>query len=164
MTRHGRKQGALLALGLLAVCSESTAQDASADRCIAASARYNRLPEALLLAIRRQEGGRIGYWHNNPDGSMDYGVMQINSRWLPVLAPKGYTAVALVYNACASIAAGSWILAQQLAGRSTWNQPRANAAAYWRAIGDYHSHTPELNRAYAEEIWARYLHLSGQKP
>ncbi len=124
--------------------------------CMESAARYYSLPIALLRAIRAQEGGSAGAWSLNTDGSVDYGVMQINSRWLPRLEQRGYTARALVYDACASIVAGAWILAHALADHDAWNRTGVNPTVYWRAIGNYHSRTPQLNRTYAEQIWARY--------
>jgi soluble lytic murein transglycosylase-like protein len=129
--------------------------------CMESAARYYSLPVALLRAIRAQEGGTAGAWSLNTDGSVDYGVMQINSRWLPRLEQRGYTARALVYDACASIVAGAWILAHAMAERGAWNRSGVNPTVYWQAIGNYHSHTPQRNRAYAEKVWARYLREVG---
>lgn len=123
--------------------------------CFEAAARYYKLPVSLLRAVRSIEGGSVGMWNVDADGSIDYGVMQINSHWLPVLAAKGYTAGALTYDACASIFAGGWILAQTLTAHHAWNRADVNADAFWRGVGDYHSHTPRLNRDYAERVWRR---------
>jgi soluble lytic murein transglycosylase-like protein len=159
MELRGRRRVRTLAFSLVLICADAAAETSDEQRCIEASARYNRLPPALLLAIRRQEAGRVGLWRGNADGSYDYGVMQINSRWLPKMEARGYTAQALVYDACASIAAGAWILAQALAAHGSWDRRDAAARAYWLAVGDYHSKTPALNRAYAERVWTRYLDL-----
>lgn len=148
------------ALVLTLSASPAAAQTLPASheaQCIEAAARYNAVPVALLRAIREQEGGTVGSWHVNADGSLDYGVMQINSRWLPLLSRSGYTASVLVYDACASINVGAWILAQALANRGAWNHDGAVPDAYWRAVGEYHSRTPRRNRAYAEQVWSRYL-------
>ena len=152
-----RQNFAFVIVGLIAApaCADSLNSLREAH-CIEASARYNRIPAALLRAIRLQEGGRAGGWHINRDGSIDYGVMQINSRWLPLLTQKGYNASALTYDPCASIAAGAWILAQALGHYGAWNRSEADGRIYWRAVGDYHSHTPTLNRGYAEQVWNRY--------
>ncbi len=128
--------------------------------CLEVSARYNQIPVNLLRAVRWQEAGRVGDWHVNADGSVDYGVMQINSRWLPLLTPLGYSAGTLTYDACANIMAGAWILAQALEKYGAWNRSRFDGRVYWRAVGDYHSHTPNLNRTYAEQVWARYRQQS----
>ncbi|MDB5987851.1 MAG: trbN [Nevskia sp.] len=158
-----RLTAAILITGLSAVPVHADPIDAAHEaQCIDASARYNQIPAALLQAIRRQEGGRVGGWHVNPDASVDYGVMQINSRWLPLLTERGYTASVLTYDACASIAAGAWILAQTLADDDAWNRAEIDGHLYWRAVGDYHSHMPRLNRIYAEQVWTRYRHQNAQ--
>ncbi len=46
---------------------------------------YN-LPPRVLPAIHGVEGGQVGSVHVNADGSQDLGYMQVNTRWLPVLA------------------------------------------------------------------------------
>ena len=146
-----------ISIGLVAIPAWGDPTGAAREgRCIETSARYNGIPTALLAAIRSQEGGRVGTWHVNADRSVDYGVMQINSRWLPLIVAKGYTAGALTYDACASIAAGAWILAQSLAASGAWNSIDPDDRIYWRAVGSYHSRTPSLNRAYAELVGRRY--------
>ena len=148
---------AIVILFLLPSPAHAAAGDAAREsRCIEASALYNRIPALLLRSIRLQEGGRVGGWSFNRDGSIDYGVMQINSRWLPLLTRQGYSAAVLTYDSCACIAAGAWILVQALARYGAWNRSDIDGRVYWRAIGDYHSHTPALNRAYAEQVWTRY--------
>lgn len=152
-----RQNFAFVIVGLIAAPVYADSVDSLREaRCIEASASYNRIPAALLRAIRLQEGGRAGGWHTNPDGSVDYGVMQINSRWLPLLTPKGYNAGALTYDSCASVAAAAWILSHALAQYGAWNRSEINGNVYWRAVGDYHSHTPARNRGYAEQVWNRY--------
>jgi hypothetical protein len=156
--RLQKARAALLIAAFLAAAPahanpESSAREA---QCLENAARYYSLPLGLLRAIRRSEGGSTGGWRRNADGSLDYGVMQINSRWLPRLARAGYTAQVLVYDACASIAAGAWILAQALAEGGAWNRGDVDPSAYWRAVGNYHSRTPPRNRRYAERVWARY--------
>jgi soluble lytic murein transglycosylase-like protein len=149
------------AFGLLLICALAATSVAASPaiveaQCIARSANFNALPGDLLRAIRDQEGGRVGAWSENADGSIDYGVMQINSRWLRQLSPLGYTAQRLTYDACASIAAGAWILAHALADHGAWNDANVDPRRYWAAVGDYHSHTTARNRSYARQVWARY--------
>lgn len=144
----------------LAVLTVICATQNSVERiCLSRMAARFEVPVALLTAVREQEGGRVGSWHANADGSFDYGVMQINSRWLPQLELQGYSAKLLTYDACASIAAGAWILSNALADAGVWRTDAADPHAYWRAVGRYHSLTPSLNRAYAEGVWARYSRL-----
>ncbi|MDE0855704.1 MAG: lytic transglycosylase domain-containing protein [Nevskia sp.] len=162
MLRHGLS----IAFALLTPATANAAARLPADeqQCLEAAARRYSLPPLLLSAIRRQEGGQAGYWHYNRDGSFDYGAMQINSRWLSKLGARGYTAKALVYNSCANITAGAWILAEQLAAHRSWGIIDADPRTYWAGVGDYHSHTPALNRSYAVRIWRRYLLLAEPQP
>ncbi|GAC1632180.1 MAG: hypothetical protein NVS9B10_26360 [Nevskia sp.] len=152
---------------LLAVVTVICATQNSVERiCLSRMAARFGVPQALLAAVREQEGGRVGGWNANADGSFDYGIMQINSRWLPQLELQGYSAKVLTYDACASIAAGAWILSNALADAGVWRKDAADPHAYWRAVGRYHSRTPSLNRAYAEGVWARYSRLkaAGSSP
>jgi hypothetical protein len=161
--RSARRWTLSMALTLISPAYGVSQPSLRETQCIEASARYYGLPSALLQAIRVQEGGSPGSWRRNADGSLDYGVMQINSRWLPRLTRAGYTASVLTYDACASIAAGAWILAHSLADHDAWNRPNAGANAYWRAVGDYHSHSPWRNRWYAERVWMRYQQLASAR-
>jgi soluble lytic murein transglycosylase-like protein len=161
------RYGMSLAVGLVFFASADAGATSETRelKCIEASARFNGISPQLLLAVRQQEGGRPGFWHRNANGSFDYGVMQINSRWLPVLAPRGYTAAVLTDDVCASIAAGAWILAKTLFAHSVWNLADADPMAFWKAVGEYHSFKPGLNRTYAELVWARYRNLlTGRRP
>ena len=127
--------------------------------CLRRAADHFDLPVLLLTAIRQQEGGEAGSLHRNTNGSVDYGVMQINSIWLPRLETAGYTASILRWDACYNIMAGAWILARAMHDEHVWRRRRPGAVAFWRAVGAYHSRTPRLNRAYAQKIWRRYQGL-----
>lgn len=95
----------------------------------AAAHRYN-LPVELLFAIGQVESSHkvtaVGY---NSDGSRDLGVMQINSRWLPVLANYGIGEQDLLSKPCTNIQVGAWILAQE-AARTGYS---------WYTIGAYNA-------------------------
>ena len=61
----------------------------------------------LLEAIARVESNMDPKAVNrNPDGSYDYGLMQINSRWHKVLGKRWQ----YVSNACYNVMVGAWIL------------------------------------------------------
>ena len=59
--------------------------------CLVAAARKHGLDYALVRSIAEQESRfnplavRAPYAAGNRDGSVDYGLMQINSSWLPTL-------------------------------------------------------------------------------
>ena len=106
------------------------------------------LPPRVLPAIQEVEGGRPGIVHANTDGTLDLGVMQINTRWLEPLARYTGTAPAVVYQrlrdeACYNIAAAGAIM------RSALDETGGDLL---RAVGNYHSHIPRLNLAYRAEV------------
>ncbi len=112
--------------------------------CMALAAAFNHLPPKALPQIQAAEGGRNGTAHMNPNGSVDYGVMQINSQWVPALAKStGWTETAvrvhLMYDACFNINAAGAILREDL--REAHGDLR-------RALAFYHSHNPSLNQTY----------------
>ena len=89
-----------------------------------AGSRYQIAP-ALLYAIARTESALDPEAsHRNRDGSVDIGLMQINSAWLPELARHGISAREL-WDPCTNIHVGAWVLAQQISKLGmTWNAQR----------------------------------------
>ncbi|MBS1089579.1 lytic transglycosylase domain-containing protein [Gluconobacter wancherniae] len=118
--------------------------------CMMASALHYHLPPRVLPSIQRVEGVATGSVHNNTDGSVDMGLMQINSRWILPIAKMTHlqpaqVAARLTLEPCFNIAAAAMIL------RTALNR---NAGNMLRAIGDYHSRTPLLNMAYQQKVIA----------
>jgi hypothetical protein len=116
--------------------------------CMTLVASLYHLPPRVLPAIQSVEGGRPGIMHRNMDGTVDLGVMQINTRWLAPLSRYTHTPEALVFlrlrdNACYNIAAAGAIM------RVALNETGGDLL---RAVGDYHSHTPRLNLAYRMQV------------
>lgn len=112
--------------------------------CMALVASLYHLPPRVLPAIQAAEGGYPGLEHTNTNGTRDLGVMQVNTVWLVPLVRYTGTPVTTVYrrlrdNACYNIAAAGAIMRTQL---------DATHDGLLQAIGNYHSHTPDLNRAY----------------
>ena len=106
------------------------------------------LPPRVLPSIQRVEGGRPGLVHHNKDGTDDYGVMQVNTRWLVPLSRYTRTSVEtvrrrLTTEPCYNIAAAGAIM------RSSLNEVGGDLM---RAVGDYHSHTHALNLSYQTEV------------
>lgn len=114
--------------------------------CINQAAIAYHVSASMIISILKIEGGRNGVKSRNKDGSYDYGPMQINSRWLSVVVPYGYTEHDLQYNPCINVAVGTWILANNMAKGKT----------VWSGVGDYHSHNPVLNQNYRQKV--RYFH------
>lgn len=85
-----------------------------------AGAHYGIAPAVLSAIARTESKLDPSAVHTNPDGSSDVGLMQVNSRWFPVLRQAGISSAAL-YQPCTSIWAGAWILAQAFARHGyTW--------------------------------------------
>ena len=96
---------------------------------------------APLELIRDVEGGRPGSASRNDNGTVDLGVMQVNSWWLPRLEALGITRNELQYDTCINVAVAAWIYVQEFEQTSDMA----------RAVAAYHSPT----RRYQ----ARYLRL-----
>lgn len=111
--------------------------------CINAAARHQRLPADILWAIRMQEGGQRGLISRNKDGSVDVGVMQINSIHFEEFQKKwGIKPSWLVHSNCISIYAGAYVLRREI----------DRSGEFWRGVGSYNSRTPSLNKQYREKI------------
>ena len=112
--------------------------------CMALVAQIYALPPRVLPSIQAVEGGRPGLVMTNRNGSEDYGVMQVNSVWLPALVRyTGLTAAEvrerLIERPCFNIAAAGLIMRTHL---------DASGGDLMRAVGNYHSHTPVLHQSY----------------
>lgn len=75
-----------------------------------AGERYGGSPTLLRAIALHESGEKQGVTHANSDGSVDYGVMQINSQHLPFLARYGVTEEVLLSNSCLNVKIGAWIL------------------------------------------------------
>ncbi len=114
-----------------------------------AGARHNISP-VLLQAIAWQESGmRLDAINRNRDGSWDIGLMQINSRWLPVLSRHGITPDQL-WDPCVSAHVGAWILASNF----------RTMGFNWDAVGAYNAKRQDLRRRYALAISHKVLKIS----
>ena len=81
------------------------------EDCFTKAGKRYYLNPKLLYAIAKVESN-LDYKaiNNNKDGSYDIGIMQINSKWLPVLKKFNITEKDL-FNPCQNIMVGAWILA-----------------------------------------------------
>jgi hypothetical protein len=130
-------------------------------KCMLVVAATAGLPPRVLPVIQTIEGGTAGMVRPDTNGTEDLGVMQVNTIWIPTLAARaGYsetqTRQHLINDPCFNIAAAALILRGYLA---------ETHGALLPAIGDYHSHAPALNTAYAAraERTARRLFID-QRP
>jgi hypothetical protein len=125
--------------------------------CMITVASVAHLPPRILPVIQHIEGGRVGLVHPDTDGTSDLGVMQVNTIWIPAIASRARLTPAvtehkLISDPCFNIAAAAVILRVYL---------RQTGGALLPAIGDYHSHTLLLNRAYTLKAEAAARRLFG---
>jgi hypothetical protein len=116
--------------------------------CMALTATVYHLPPRVLPSIQAIEGGRIGLMHSNKDGSVDLGVMQINTLWVGPIArfarmSEDNVRDRLLNDACFNIAAAGLIM------RTYLNETKGDLL---QAVGNYHSHTPILNQTYQTKV------------
>ncbi|RBL79172.1 hypothetical protein DDE05_59745 [Streptomyces cavourensis] len=133
------------------VSAAPTFPDKLTPRCFeAAGARY-RIDPLLLYAIAQVESRmQPGAVNHNRDGSVDYGVMQINSVHLPWLKQRGIDARRLLDEPCTAVHVGASILADMI-GRMGYS---------WDAVGAYNAGAGQGRAAarsrYATKVWERY--------
>lgn len=150
---------ALRGLVCLALSSGMALGAASAQaQCWQEAAERYHIDPLLLYAIAEVESGLRNDARNiNLDGSYDIGLMQINSRHLPRLASFGITEARLSTEACTSIMAGAWILAQFI----------QKMGYGWQAVGAYNaggaSDRGFLRERYAQKVWRHYGVLLRQR-
>lgn len=122
-----------------------------------ASERY-AIHVSILHAIARTESAmKPEAINRNINGSVDVGLMQINSRWFPQLAEMGIQPGDL-WNSCTNIHVGAWVLAGYI----------RQFGYGWRAIGAYNAgpsskaSSEEKRRIYAQRVYHNLV--SGTDP
>lgn len=112
--------------------------------CFHDAASFHRVNPLILRAIAIVEsGGRPDAINRNRNGSVDYGMMQINSIHLPELARYGI-GVSDLYDGCKSVFTGALILRRSV-------DKYGNT---WAAVGSYNSATPYFRDRYAAKVKA----------
>ena len=114
--------------------------------CIIAAAQAQNVHPASIITIMKVEGGKVGEYSTNKNGTRDLGPMQINDRvWIPTLAKKHFkgdeakTEYALLNDGCYNVYAGSYILRT--------NIDRAGGDLV-EGVGLYHSSTEKHKKRY----------------
>ncbi len=89
--------------------------------CVAQAASHYAIPAELLVAVVRQEGGKVGKAYPRSHGTY-FGPYQISDKWLGTFAKWGYDANTLTHNACANAYAGAYVLAYYKAREPDWTR------------------------------------------
>lgn len=138
---------------VLAVPLSAAAAGASfeVDACLRAAASKHGISYPLLYAIAQQESSfnPAVVAASNLDGSEDYGLMQINSRWLPTLARYGIAKQDL-FKPCINADVGAWIL------RTNFER----MGVTWSAVGAYNAQSPDKRLRYALAVHSKLKRLS----
>ena len=116
--------------------------------CLAEAAQEYSLPTRLVLAIYLTEGGKLGMKKPNSNGTIDHGPFQINTVWLTDFQSKFDFDISpedMVDDFCLSARAASFIIRYHI---------NAVNGDFWRGVGNYHSKTPSLNKAYSQRVYA----------
>ncbi len=143
---------AMLAGALLSGSAMALPPHGTVDRtyeCATRASKVTGLPGLLIWAVKRVESGGslVGPVTNkNDNGSVDRGLMQINSIWEPWVAKFG-VAPEQLHDPCVSLLLGSVILA---------NEVRAHGLV--EGIGRYHIGNPEGRKTAELRRWARARH------
>lgn len=129
--------------------------------CFREAADRQQLEPWRVLAVMQSEGGRVGQFRANTNGSYDLGPMQVNTVHLPELSrlyqvPAATIAQLLAYDGCFNVSVGAYLL-----------RKRTNEAAgdFWYGIGGYHSKTPSKSKQYILRVhdhMQRIVASSGQ--
>ena len=123
------------------------ASAASFDGCFEQAAVYHYVNPRILRAIARVESGfNPGIIHRNANGTVDVGIMQINSSWYRTLGAYGIRPAHLL-DPCVNIFVGAWILSGDI--REYGNT--------WRAIGKYNAAGDRAGAVYAQKIYRAVL-------
>jgi soluble lytic murein transglycosylase-like protein len=105
-----------------------------------AGSEYGISPQ-LLWAITKVESGFIPHAINkNPNGTYDYGVMQINSGWAGKMGMDIWKSLG---EPCTNIRVGAWILAQCI----------QKHGYTWEAVGCYNASDKKKRQKYARKVY-----------
>ena len=120
-------------------------------------AQRHGVPADLLYAVAKVESGlnpkAVNRSHIQRTGSIDIGLMQINSRHLPKLAKRGISESSL-FEPCSNLDVGAGLLAELFARRGlSWDSVGAYNAACTELKGD------DCTKARARYAWKVYRQL-----
>lgn len=112
------------------------------DRCMVTAAERYHIPLPIMQAVIKTEGGWDGLKKRNTNGSYDLGRAQINTIHLPELSKYGITESQLANDPCTNLHVAAYRLRFEI----------NRVDDFWRGVGNYHSRTPHLNKAYRARV------------
>jgi soluble lytic murein transglycosylase-like protein len=116
--------------------------------CFEEAGEYYNVSPRLLWAIAKVESGhRWNALNRNKNGTYDIGLMQINSRWLPVLRKHGLYDDRLIWEPCYNAFVGAWVL-RQCINRYGYN---------WKAVDCYNKGSRAKETS--QYVWKVYRSL-----
>lgn len=121
--------------------------------CLDAAVEKNGMDRNVMLSIMAVEGGRVGTESKNKNGSIDYGIMQINTATINDLRDRfglNYTIEQIRDDECTNIDVSAKVLAQKI----------KEAGDKWEGIGDYNSRNEPAHSIYKDKIFAKYQYLT----
>jgi soluble lytic murein transglycosylase-like protein len=167
-----------LCIVMAALIGEGKA-DPLESRCVEHTSTTWGVPVELLQAIHEVEAGKPGVKHRNPNGSVDLGSMQHNSRTAMALQKKfGVDPEMLLWSECYAVYVSGWELASSAYQHQDWRLAiaayNAGDTAVERAVkghGGIPKDISDLNLPHSTkfeyvprvmEAWARYLRSKPQ--
>lgn len=137
--RHAKREAVRT---FLAVCLLLIHAVQAAAFCFEEAGIEYGISPAVLWGIAKHESNMnpVAVCRNR-NGTFDFGLMQINSRWAKVLGSDRWLRLG---DPCTNVKTGAWILSGCIR-RHGYN---------WKAVGCYHSSTPARRERYAERIEA----------
>lgn len=144
--------GFVLAAPLMAVAA---APSLEVDACLQAASTKHGIAYPLLRAIAETESSFNPNAVRRPftaggNETTDFGLMQINSGWLPMLAKHGISEKDL-FAPCVSADIGAWILAQNF----------KSLGVTWEAVGAYNAVTPWKRVRYSTKVYNKLQKFLG---
>ena len=115
---------------------------------VQAGERYGVEPNLLMAMSYQESTFKPWLQSRNSNKTVDLGLMGINTIHLQELGRYGITAEMLL-DPCQNVMAGAFLL-----------KKRVNEYGYtWRAVGAYHSRTPDINERYQLAVYTKWIDL-----
>lgn len=121
--------------------------------CLDSASKKNGVDKNIMLSIMAIEGGQVGTESVNKNGSIDYGIMQINTVTIKDLRDRfglNYTIEQIRDDECVNIDVSAKVLSQKI----------KEAGDMWEGVGDYNSRNEPAHSIYRNKILEKYQYLT----